>query len=144
MVELTQPPPFEPASIKEIFIEAGATKLFEAAMSAMSSKNHSSLKTLQNEKKAVAIIYMVVFGQFQKANWFQKIVAQNITGRGLSETGLSILNKTGISVSKSTQRRDFIKIADSHDALVDVLNWSFEFVERDERKHAVCILLDLN
>ena len=62
---------------------------------------------------------MLVFGQSQKAKWFQKIVAQNIAGMGISEIGLSILNKTGISVSESTQRRELIKSAESHAALVD-------------------------
>ena len=108
-------PPFEPEKIQEVCRTAGATKLFHAITTAMSQEHQTPFKKEQNEKKAVAIIYMLVYGQSQKANWFQKIFAQNMTGKGISESGLAILNQSGISVSKSTQRRDLIRTADSHE-----------------------------
>ena len=73
-------------------------------MKAMSTEEHSSGRTLLNEKKAVAIIYMLMFGQSQKASWFQQVLSGQVAGKGLSETGLSILNKSGIAMSKTTQR----------------------------------------
>ena len=111
-------PPFDPDTVKDLCISAGASKLFDTIMTAMSSEEKSSLRQHQNEKKAVSVIYMLVFGQSQKANWFQKIVAQNTVGKGLSESGLSVLNSTGIAVSKSTQRRHLRKTADRYVARV--------------------------
>ena len=37
-------------------------------MKAMSSEEHSSNRESMNEKKAVAVIYMMMFGQSQKAS----------------------------------------------------------------------------
>ena len=50
-----------------------------------------------NEKKAVAIIYMLMFGQSQKASRFSQVLSSALISKDLSETGL--LNKTSISVS---------------------------------------------
>ncbi len=95
-------PLFDPKSLKALCSKAGATKLFNAIVNAMSSEDQSSSRLLQNEKKAVAIIYMLVFGQSQKASWFQKLISTMAVSKGISETGLSILNKSGIALSKST------------------------------------------
>ncbi|XP_065071280.1 uncharacterized protein LOC135695966 [Rhopilema esculentum] len=130
-------PPFEPEKIQEVCRTAGATKLFHAITTAMSQEHQTPFKKEQNEKKAVAIIYMLVYGQSQKANWFQKIFAQNMTGKGISESGLAILNQTGISVSKSTQRRDLIRTADSHESTV------IKFIdEAIEKKCLLTLMID--
>ena len=87
----------------------------------MSSEDTSAQRQALNEKKAVTIIYMRMFGQSQKANWFQKVISNIAVGRGISKVGLSVLNKSGIAVSKSTQRREFLKVADSHESVVQDL-----------------------
>ena len=107
-------PPFDPKSMKENCDEAGAKKLFPALLSAMSSDDQSQNRELQNEKKCVTIINMLMFGQSQKASWFQKILSNQVVSRGISDSGLSILNKSGISASKSTQKRELQKLASSH------------------------------
>ena len=84
----------------------------------MSSEDTSAQRQALNEKKAVTIIYMMMFGQSQKANWFQKVISNMAVGKGISEGGLSVRNKSGIAVSKSTQRREFLKVANSHESVV--------------------------
>ena len=113
-----QLPPFDPESLRLACISAGANKLFATILNAMSSEDTSAQRQALNEKKAVTIIYMRMFGQSQKANWFQKVISNIAVGKGISEGGLSVLNKSGITVSKSTQRREFLKVADSHESVV--------------------------
>ncbi|XP_065060338.1 uncharacterized protein LOC135687658 [Rhopilema esculentum] len=128
-------PPFEPEKIQEVCRTAGATKLFHAITTAMSQEHQTPFKKEQNEKKAVAIIYMLVYGQSQKANCFQKIFAQNMTGKGISESGLAILNQSGISFSKSTQRRDLIRTADSYESTV------IKFIDEAIKKKCLLTLM---
>ena len=106
-------PPFEPAIMKEIYTTAGATKLFPTIMAAMTSPQHTTNKRLLNEKKNVAILYMMMFGQFQKACWFQRVLSSQVVNKGLSETGLGILHKSGIAISKSAQRLDLYKTTEN-------------------------------
>ena len=89
-------------------------------MSAMSGDNQSNSRKDSNEKKCVAILYMLMYGQSQKASWFQKVMASQLVGKGISETGLAILNKSGIATSKTTQRRELHKIAENHEKVVVV------------------------
>ena len=62
----------------------------------------------------MTIINILMFDQSQKAWWFQKILSNQVVSRGVSDSGLSILNKSGISASKSTQKRELQKLASSH------------------------------
>ena len=107
-------PPFDSKSMKENCDEAGAKKLCPALLSADQSQN----RELQNEKKCVTIINMLMFGQSQKGSWFQKILSNQVVSRGISDSGLSILNKSGISASRSTQKRELQKLASSHASTV--------------------------
>ena len=95
-------PPFNVQSIKRLCQDAGAHNLFSEVMSAMSTPQQTNARMEQNEKKCVSIIFMLMFGQSQKANWFQRVLSCQVVGRGISESGLSILNKSGIAVSKAT------------------------------------------
>ena len=95
-----QLPPFEPSTVKEICLSAGANKLFKTIFHAMSSGHHSASWQALNEKKTEAMIYMLIFGQSQKASWFQKIISSTVVSKGISESGLSILHRSGIATSK--------------------------------------------
>ena len=81
----------------------------------MSSDDHSANRQILNEKKTVAVIYMLIFGQSQKAIWFQKLISSAVVSK---EGGLSILHQSGIATSKSTQRREMHKSAKNHDNVV--------------------------
>lgn len=130
-------PPFDPKSVKEVCQSAGSNKLFKIIMEGMSSEEHSSSRESMNEKKAVAIIYMMMFGQSQKASWFQRAISSEVAGRGISETGLNILNKSGIAISKSTQRRVLYKTAANHGKIVS------EFIdEATQNKDLLVLMID--
>ena len=58
---------------------------------------------------------MYVFDQSHQANWFNKVHSRQILTKGISESGPTILNKTGIYISRSTQNRDFVKFSSDHD-----------------------------
>ena len=61
---------------------------------------------------------MSVFGQSQKANWFQKTVSKQVVTKSISESGLALLNIIGVGISKSTQKCDFAQMSKNHDILV--------------------------
>ena len=111
-------PPFDPRLLKKLCNDAGASKLFNAILYAMSTNDQVAGRMHLNEKKAVTIIYMLVFGQSQKANWFQKTLSRQVVTKGISESGLALLNKIGVGISKSTQKRDFTQMSKNHDILV--------------------------
>ena len=128
-------PPFEPEAMREICHAAGADKLFDTILEAMSTDDQSIGREKQNEKRVVAVIYMLMFGQSQKANWFQKILANEVVSKGVSGTGLSMLNKTGVAVSKSTQKRELAKVAASHEKIV------MDFVQDAYEKNDLLVLM---
>ena len=43
------------------------------------------------------------------------VLSSQVVGKGISEAGLTILNKSGIAMPKTTQRRELCKSAKSHD-----------------------------
>ena len=59
-----------------------------------------------------------MFGQSQKASGFQRVMSSMVVGKGISEGGLSVLNKNGNAVSKSTQPRHLYQIAEKHKHLL--------------------------
>ena len=61
----------------------GAEKLFDIIVQAMSTDKQSNSKEKQTEKRAVATIYMLIFGQSQEANWLQKIVVNEAVSKGM-------------------------------------------------------------
>ena len=75
----------------------------------MSSDDRSANRQILNEKETVAVIYMPIFGQSQKASWCQKLISSAVVSKGISEGGLSILHQSGTAISNSTQRREMHK-----------------------------------
>ena len=130
-----QLPPFEPSTVKQTCLSAGGNKLFQTIFHAMSSDDHSANRQILNEKKTVAVIYMLIFGQSQKASWFQKLISSAVVSKGISEGGLSILHQSGIATSKSTQRREMHKSAKNHDNVVR------EFITDAAEKRAMLVFM---
>ena len=77
-------PPSDPDSLSEASISAGATKLFDAILDAFSFEVRSA-KQQENKKKSATIIYMLKFGQLQKASWLQKVMSNMVVKKGTSE-----------------------------------------------------------
>ena len=111
-------PPFDPAAIRDLCQQSGAKTIFDTIVNAMYCEGQSSKKQDANENKAVAILYILMNGQSQKANWFQKCLSSHSIAKGLSGTGLSILNQCGIGVSGKTYHRSMHKVSASHNEMV--------------------------
>ena len=62
--------------------------IFDAITTAMPCDGHSLTKKDANEHKAVTILYMLMFSQSQKANWFKTYLSSQAVLRGISDTGL--------------------------------------------------------
>ena len=97
-------PPFDPDSLQEACIVASANKLSHVIFNAMSYEDRSEKRQEHNKEKVVTIIYMLMYSRSQKASWFQKVMSNMVVGKDMSEGGSSVLHKSGIAVSKSTQR----------------------------------------
>ena len=46
---------------------------------------------------------VLMFGQSQKASWFQKVLSNQIVGKGVSSSGLAILKKVVYQHQKSSE-----------------------------------------
>ena len=92
--------------------DAGATKLFNAILCDMSTYDQVAGRMHLNEKKAVTIIYMLVFGQSQKANWFQKAQSREVVTKGISMVSdwSQKLELASRSLPKSVILQRFLKI----------------------------------
>ena len=81
-------PPFDPQHVKSVCNDAGATTLFEIVLNAMTTTEHTAGRRSLNDKNVVAVLYMLVFGQSKKASLFERVLSDQVVGRGISETGL--------------------------------------------------------
>ena len=73
----------DPARFKRLCNDAGATTIFETILEAMSTDRQTAERKKFIEKRAVSIIYSLVYGQSQRANWFQVATARTLRGFGL-------------------------------------------------------------
>ena len=128
-------PPFDPDSLREASISAGATTLFDVILDDMSGEGRSAKQQEKNKKKTVTIVYMLMFGQSQKASWFQTVMSNMVVKQVITEGGLSVLNQSGIAITKSTQCRLITKIAELHELIVR------EFVADAIDKNALLVLM---
>ena len=92
-------PPHDPAAIRDLCQQSEAKTIFDTIVNATYCEGQSSKKQDANENKAVTILSILMSGQSQKANWSQKCISSHAIAKGLSGTGLSILNQCGIGVS---------------------------------------------
>ena len=111
-------PPFDPAAIGDLCQQSGAKTIFDTIVDAMYCEGQSSKKQDTNENKAVAILCILINGQSLKANWFQKCLSSHAIAKGLSGTGLSILNQCEIGVSGKTFHRSMHKVSASRNEMV--------------------------
>ena len=99
----------DPREFKMLCAEAGSLKLFNTITEAMKSDRQSEQRQLLNERRAVSIIYMMMYGQSQQANWFQVATARTVKGLGVSSRGTETLRNMGLTthpliVSKASKK----------------------------------------
>ena len=62
----------------------------------------------------MAIVYMIVYGQSQRANWFQVALSRTLKQFGISEEGLIALRNLGIAAHPHTVKSALKTSASSH------------------------------
>ena len=83
-------------------MKEGATKIFQAIMDVMKTERQSKKRKLLNERRTVSIIYTLMYGQSQQANWFQVATARTLKGLGISSRGVETLRNMGLAAHPNT------------------------------------------
>ncbi len=94
--------------------EAGALKIFDVILNAMSSERHSEQRKSLNEKRALSIIYVMLYGPSQAANWFQVATTRTLKGLGLTSRGVETLRNMGLAAHPLTVASTCKKISSEH------------------------------
>ena len=104
----------DPNEFKELCHTAGAQKIFDVIFDAMSTERQSDNRNMLNEKRVVLIIYIMMFGQSQAANWLQVANTRILKGLGLTSRGVETLRNIGLATHPSTISNCCKKISSAH------------------------------
>ncbi len=112
-------PEMDPAKFEFLCDEAGAGNIFPFLFNAMSFGRTSESRAQLNKIRTMVVIYMMIYGQSQKANWFQLALSRTLLQYGISHHGLASLRNLGIAAHPKT-----IKVAStsSSKAHMDTVN----------------------
>ena len=90
-------PVTDPSEFRKLCHEAGAFKVFDVILDAMSLECQSEQRKNFNEKRALPIIYVMLYGQSQATNWFQITTTRTLKGLCLSSRGVETLRNMGLA-----------------------------------------------
>ena len=107
-------PVTDPSEFRKLCHEAGAFKIFDVILDAMSSERQSEQRKRLNEKRALSIIYVMLYGQSQAANWFQIATTRTLKGLCLSSRGVEALRNMGLAAHPFTVASTCKKISSAH------------------------------
>ena len=79
----------DPGEFRQLCMEAGSLNLYYTIIGAMKNERQSEQRQVLNERRAVSIIYMMMDGQSQQANWFQVVTARIVKGLCVSSRDLA-------------------------------------------------------
>lgn len=94
----------DPKRFQEICTQAGAKKLFSTFYDAMSSQRMSEERQELTKLRVMVVIYIMMYSQSQKANWFQVSLARTLQQFGISQQGLASLRNFGLVAHPRTIR----------------------------------------
>ena len=89
-------------------------KTFDVILDAISSKRQSERRKRLDEKQALAILYVMLYGQSQAATWFQIATMRTLKGLGLSSRGVETLRNMGLATHPFTVTSTCKKISPEH------------------------------
>ena len=130
-------PEMDPKKFELICQDAGAFKIFPFILNAICVERMSESRRELNRIRAMVIIYMMVFGQPQKANWFQVALSRTLSQYGISDYGLASLRNLGIAAHPRTVKSASLSSSTSH--LEAVRNF---FHEAIEHKNFIVLFID--
>ena len=90
-------PVTDPCELQKLRHTAGAFKIFDVILEAMSSDHQSEQRKSLNEKHVVSIIDVMLYGQSQAADWFQIATTRTLKGLGLSSRGVENVRSMGLA-----------------------------------------------
>ena len=80
----------------------------------MSTERQSDNRKMLNEKRVMSVIYIMMFGQSQAANWFPVANTRILKGLGLTSRGVETLRTIGLATHPSTISNCCKKISSAH------------------------------
>ena len=95
-------PVSDPVEFQALCKQAGAHKIFDAMTDSMSTDRQSNKRKNLNELRAVSVIYTLIYGQSQQANWFQVATARTLKGLGISDKGMETSRNMGLAAHPVT------------------------------------------
>ena len=95
-------PEMDPSKFGKICNDADAQDVFPYICNAMCVERMSDNRLTLNKIRTMVIIYIMVFGQSHKCNWFQIALSRTLSQYGISESGLSALRNLGIAAHPRT------------------------------------------
>ena len=130
-------PVTDPVEFRKLCCDAGATTIFKIILGAMATDRQTPERRQLNEKRAVSIIYSLVYGQSQRANWFQVATARTLKGFGVTTRGMETLRNMGFTAHPRTVNNANECISMNHSETVKDF-----FNNAAEKGHMVVIFID--
>eukprot|EP00794_Sanderia_malayensis_P020709 gene20709-22741_t len=107
-------PEMNPEKFEKMCEDAGATKIFPFIFNSLCSERMSKSRQDLNRVRTMVIICMMVYGQSQKANWFQVTLSRTLSQYGISDFGLASLRNVGIAAHPRTVKTASLSAAENH------------------------------
>ena len=104
----------EPESFRAFCITAGATKLFDTVLSAITSARHSSERIILNKKRVVSFIYNMCYCLSQACNPLQIDHSLYLRSSRINQEGLETEHIMGLSCARRTVNSIVNTMADNH------------------------------
>ena len=130
------PPVMDPNQFKGICMEVGATNLFSTLHDAMSSDRMSDDRQELTKLRVMVVIYIMMYSQSQRANWFQVSLARTLKQFGISQQGLASLRNLGIVAHPRTIKASMLASSASH---LERVKEFFQSVTENEQFIIFCI-----
>ncbi|XP_065067660.1 uncharacterized protein LOC135693193 [Rhopilema esculentum] len=130
-------PEMDPSKFEKICQDAEAPNIFPYIYNALSVERMSENRLMLNKIRTMVIIYVMIFGQSQKSNWFQVALSRTLSQYGISECGLTALRNLGIAAHPRTTKKATASVASNHLQQVQ----SF-FQEATDKGHFIVMFID--
>ena len=130
-------PEMDPGKLERICLEANALNIFPFIHNAMCQDRASESRCYLNKIRTMVVIYMMIYGQSQRANWFQVALSRTLSQHGISDCGLASLRNLGITAHPRTVTLASLSSASSHLSSVN------EFIkEAADKQHFIVFFID--
>ena len=130
-------PEMDPFKFEKICIDAEAPNVFPYIYHAICAEKISGNRVMLNKLRTMVIIYVMIFGQSQKSNWFQVALSRTLSQFGISECGLAALRNLGIAAHPRT-----IKSATAIAASGHLQELQYFFSEATNKEHFIVVFID--